>query len=158
VPIAGFILAKRHVQDADGAKHPVKSPVSVDKRMWRLQIEHATPRWVLTSIRVACVVWLVSTIAIPALWLVVVAFAKINSPGTLKSIFIVWFATPVVLLASAFLVVGLRARFGARAVATACRNMGVCAACGYDIGSLAPGPDGRVVCPECGVAWRSTVD
>jgi hypothetical protein len=32
---------------------------------------------------------------------------------------------------------------------------GRCASCGYLIDSLGPSPDGCVVCPECGAAWKS---
>jgi predicted RNA-binding Zn-ribbon protein involved in translation (DUF1610 family) len=32
---------------------------------------------------------------------------------------------------------------------------GVCAACGYNLYALASEPDGCIVCPECGAAWRA---
>jgi hypothetical protein len=44
-------------------------------------------------------------------------------------------------------------RRAARAAVTAFLREGFCPSCAYHLRSLAPDPDGRTVCPECGAAW-----
>lgn len=34
-------------------------------------------------------------------------------------------------------------------------SAGLCGSCGYSLGSLSAQPDGCLVCPECGAAWRA---
>jgi hypothetical protein len=40
------------------------------------------------------------------------------------------------------------------AVAAAYTGRGHCASCAYNLNRLPPEPDGCVICPECGAAWR----
>lgn len=44
---------------------------------------------------------------------------------------------------------------GASSLAACLAAHGLCGACGYDLHTVAPEPDGCVVCPECGAAWHS---
>jgi hypothetical protein len=48
-----------------------------------------------------------------------------------------------------------RAGAGERAAADALLRRGLCASCLYGLGGLTPEPDGCLVCPECGGAWRA---
>ncbi len=42
-----------------------------------------------------------------------------------------------------------------RAHVNAAESLGRCAWCFYPLAQIPPEPDGRVICPECGGAWRS---
>jgi hypothetical protein len=42
----------------------------------------------------------------------------------------------------------------AKQIAMTAVRRGLCGSCGYSLEALAPEPDGCLLCPECGAAWR----
>jgi hypothetical protein len=57
----------------------------------------------------------------------------------------------MIVVITALMILGRSLRTVAR---RSCLRLGLCPACGYEIGSLPAATDGCTVCPECGAAWR----
>lgn len=72
-----------------------------------------------------------------------------------------WWARALVMVPGALLPVVFGAvlarRISTERIAEAYLRAGLCASCGYELGTVEPEEDGCRVCPECGAAWRQPV-
>lgn len=135
VALLGFADLKRVERD------PNQRRAALARRLRdavRAESRRSTPLRAVVMVTLIVVVW--------AAWAVVVTVAP-----SFRSVPIFW----IVVVVS---VVGFRfwaRRAAAGNLARTAVAEGVCGACAYSLQDLATEPDGCLVCPECGAAWRA---
>lgn len=136
----------------DRLAHPAPGQTSLNPRqrdeiISRLKMDQPGPRF-----------WIAAAIGM-TLWLTLVVLSILMIRWVGLPAWLTWLAVAVapvgVPLVFARAGYWYMSRIRHRQMIQALIDTGLCATCAYRIDNLVAGPDGCVVCPECGAAWRT---